>query len=68
VNTEQKVKPLMDEIVKIIRSSCFLQEYQEQATVEECVGMFLILENITTHPKMLTEIPTTLQKSVNRNQ
>jgi len=39
VNTEQKVKPLMDEIVKIIRSSCFLQEYQEQATVEECVGI-----------------------------
>ncbi len=39
MNTEQKVKPLMDEIVKIIRSSCFLQEYQEQATVEECVGI-----------------------------
>jgi hypothetical protein len=39
VSTEQAVKPLMDEIVKIIRNSCFIPEYQEQATVEECVGL-----------------------------
>jgi len=30
--------------------------------------LFLILENITTLPKTLTEIPTTHQKSVNRNR
>ena len=29
----------MDEIVKNVRYNCFLPEYQEQATVEECVGI-----------------------------
>ena len=39
MTTEQKIKPLMDEIVKNVRYNCFLPEYQEQATVEECVGI-----------------------------
>jgi len=39
VTTEQKIKPLMDEIVKNVRYNCFLPEYQELATVEECVGI-----------------------------
>ena len=39
MTTEQAVKSLMDEIVKIVRYGCFVPEYQEQATVEECVGI-----------------------------
>ena len=39
MTTEQKIKPLMDEIVKNVRYNCFLPEYQEQATVEKCVGI-----------------------------
>jgi hypothetical protein len=31
-------------------------------------ALFLIVENITTFPKTLIEIPTTPQKAVNRNR
>jgi hypothetical protein len=39
MTTEQKIKPLMDQIVTIIRSGAFVPEYQEKATPEECVGI-----------------------------
>jgi len=39
MTTEAQVKKLMDEIVAIIRYNSFVPEYQEQATLEECVGI-----------------------------
>jgi riboflavin synthase alpha subunit len=39
-----------------------------QAGVVTLDRMFLTVENITSHSKLLTEIPTTPQKTVNRNR
>ena len=39
MTTEEQIKPLMDKIVNIILYNCFLPKYQEEATVEECVGI-----------------------------
>ena len=39
MTTEQKIKPLMDKVVNIIRYESFVPTYHEQATVEECVGI-----------------------------
>jgi hypothetical protein len=39
VTTEQKIKPLLDKVVRIIRCNSFVPEYQDKATVEECVGI-----------------------------
>jgi hypothetical protein len=39
VEREKAIKSLMDEIVKIVRYSSFVPEYQEKATIEECVGI-----------------------------
>ena len=39
MTTEYRVKELMDQVVTIIRYNSFVPEYQEKATVEECVGI-----------------------------
>jgi hypothetical protein len=39
MTTEQKIAPLMDQVVKIIRAEYFVPEYRKEATVEECVGL-----------------------------
>ena len=39
MTTEKKVAALMNQMVEIIRSECFIPEYQANATVEECVGI-----------------------------
>ena len=39
MESEKTIKSLMDEIVKIVRYSAFVSEYQEKATLEECVGI-----------------------------
>jgi len=39
MTTELRVKELMDQIVAVIRSCSFVPEYQEKATLEECVGI-----------------------------
>ena len=39
MESEKTITSLMDEIVKIVRYSSFVPEYQEKATLEECVGI-----------------------------
>lgn len=39
MTTEEKIKPLLEEVVKIIRQNSFIEQYQNKATDQECLGI-----------------------------
>ena len=41
MTTEEKIRPVLQHVIEIIRYNCFVQEYKDRASDEECLGRAL---------------------------